>query len=153
MFTAGVVVHDRFPGIVGLGRIGRAVARRARGFDMEVLYFSRTRHPEWEQEPGVTYCSLPELLARADFVTLHTNLTAQTRHLIGEGELALMKSEAVLVNPSRGGVVDQEALYRPLVSGRIRGAGLNVFERKPVDHPLIRLPSVAALPHVLDKKR
>jgi len=150
MFMAGVDVHHRCLGIVGLGRIGRAVARRARGFDMEVLYFSRTRHPEWEQELGATYCSLPELLARADFVTLHTNLTAQTRHLIGEGELALMKQEAILINTSRGGVVDQEALYRALVSGRLRGAGLDVFEREPVspDHPLLQLSNVVALPHI-----
>jgi len=80
MFMAGADVHHRCLGIVGLGRIGRAVARRARGVDMEVLYFSPRRRPEWEQELGAAYCSLPELLARADFVTLHTNLTSETRN-------------------------------------------------------------------------
>ncbi|HUW65718.1 MAG TPA: D-glycerate dehydrogenase [Spirochaetia bacterium] len=150
MFMAGLDVHGRTLGIVGLGRIGRAVAKRARGFDMDVLYYSRTRRPAVEQELGLTYCPLAELLARSDIVTLHTNLTGEAHHLIGEAELALMKKEAILINTARGAVVDEKALYRALVAGQIWGAGLDVFEEEPVPpvHPLVSLPNVVALPHI-----
>lgn len=150
MFMAGRDVYKSCLGIIGLGRIGRAVARRAAGFDMEIIYFSRTRQPQLEREMGLTYHPLPELLRRADIVTLNTSLTHDTRGLIGAEQLRLMKRTAILINTSRGHLVDQKALYEALVSGTIGGAGLDVFEEEPVspDDPLVRLPNVVALPHI-----
>ncbi|GAB6877569.1 2-hydroxyacid dehydrogenase [Thermaerobacter litoralis] len=137
-------------GIVGLGRIGRAVARRARAFGMRILYFSRRRDAEAEAELGAQYRGLDELLAEADVVSLHVPLTAETRHLIDGRRLALMKPGAILVNTARGGVVDEAALVEALRRGRPAMAGLDVYDREPVppDHPLLQLPNVIALPHV-----
>ena len=150
LFMTGRDVHGSCLGIIGLGRIGRAVAQRARGFDMEVLYFSKTRRPEVEKELNIVYCPLPELLRRADIVTLHTPLTPGTHRLVGAPELALMKRTAILINTSRGAVVDEKALYAALVSGQIWAAGLDVFQEEPVptNHPLLNLPNVVALPHI-----
>lgn len=150
MFLTGRDVYGSCLGIVGLGRIGRAVAKRALGFDMEVIYFSRTRRPDLEKEMGIVYRSLPELLSRADIVTLHTNLTPGAKPLIGAAELALMKKTAILINTSRGQVIDQKALYEALISGKTLAAGLDVFEKEPVppEDPLVNLPNVVALPHI-----
>lgn len=150
MLLTGMDVYGATLGIIGLGRIGQAVARRARGFDMRVLYYNRTRKPEAEQTLGVEYVPLDELLQQADFVCVMTPLTPQTRGMIGERELKRMKRTAVLINTARGGVVDEDALYRALRDGEIWAAGLDVFEEEPVKpgHPLLSLPNVVALPHI-----
>jgi glyoxylate reductase len=143
-------VHGATLGIVGLGAIGLAVARRARGFGMQIVYASRTRKPEAEAELGLEWRTLPELLAQSDFVSLHVALSDETRGLIGAKELSLMKPDSVLVNSSRGGVVDQAALTEALRERRIGGAALDVFgvEPLPVDDPLLALDNVLVAPHV-----
>jgi glyoxylate reductase len=143
----GQDVHGRTIGIVGLGRIGAAVARRARGFGMDVVYWNRRR---LRRAPaGARYLTLPRLLAASDFVSIHVPLTPDTRHLIGAAELARMKRTAILVNTSRGPVIDEVALGRALAARRIAGAGLDVFEREPfVPAALRRLPNVVLAPHV-----
>ncbi len=140
-------VHGATLGIVGLGRIGGAVARRARGFGMRVLYWNRRR---LKRAPaGARYVTLERLLADSDFVSLHAPLTAETRHMIGARELARMKPTAVLVNTSRGPLVDEPALIRALTRRRIAAAGLDVFEHEPaVPAALRRLPNVVLAPHV-----
>ena len=136
-------------GIVGLGRIGQAVARRARGFDMEILYYNRSRREEAEEELGASYLELDELLETADFITLHTPLTDETRHLIDAPAFERMKPEAVLVNTSRGPVVDEAALADALAEGRIFAAGLDVYEEEPKVHPkLLELENVVLAPHI-----
>lgn len=149
-FLAGQDVWGRTLGIIGLGRIGQAVARRAKGFGMRILYTGRTAHQEAEAETGAIRVPLPELLAEADFVVLLAALTPETRHLIGDAELARMKPSAVLVNAARGPLVDESALAAALREGRIWGAALDVFEREPIgaDHPLLGLPNVTAVPHI-----
>ena len=137
-------------GIVGLGEIGRAVARRARGFGMTVLAATRTPRPEAERELGVERAVLPELLARADFVSLHVPLGPDTERLMGAAEFAVMKDDAILVNTARGGVVDQEALVAALRAGAIGGAALDVTvpEPLPPDHALFGFPNVIVTPHI-----
>ena len=137
-------------GIIGLGRIGQAVARRGRGFNMRLLYNDPVRQsPEVEAELGIAYVSKRELLAQADFVTLHCALTPQTRHLIAAADLQAMKPTAVLVNTSRGPVVDEAALGEALASGVIAAAGLDVFEEEPKVHPqLLECENALILPHI-----
>jgi glyoxylate reductase len=136
-------------GVVGLGRIGQAVARRARGFGMKILYHNRSRREEAEEELGASYLELDELLETADFITLHTPLTDETRHLIDAPALERMKPEAVLVNTSRGPVVDEAALADALAEGRIFAAGLDVYEEEPEVHPkLLELENVVLAPHI-----
>lgn len=137
-------------GIFGLGRIGQAVARRGRGFNMRLLYYDPYRQSEEvEQALGVEYASKREVLRQADFVTLHCALTPDTHHLIGPEELALMKPTAVLVNTSRGPVVDEAALADALQSGHIAAAGLDVFEHEPAVHPkLMTLENALIVPHI-----
>jgi len=136
-------------GIVGFGRIGQSVARRARGFGMQILYHNRSRKEEAEQELGARYLELDELLETADFVSIHTPLTDETSHLIGAAELAKMKPEAVLVNTSRGPVVDEAALGDALAEDRIFAAGLDVYEEEPTVHPkLLELENVVLAPHI-----
>jgi glyoxylate reductase len=137
-------------GLVGVGRVGGAVARRARAFDMRVLYTDAVALPaEVERELGATRVDLDTLLAEADFVSLHVPLTPETRHLIGAPQLARMKSTAVLVNTARGPVVDEAALVEALRAGRILGAGLDVYEREPEVHPgLLELQNVVLAPHI-----
>jgi len=144
----GADIHSQTLGIIGLGRIGKAVARRAQGFGMRVLYHNRRRDPEAEVL-GAAYRSKTDLLREADFVVLTVPLGPETRHLIGEAELALMKPTAFLINVARGPVVDEAALVRALKEGRIAGAGLDVFEDEPRVHPgLLELEQVALTPHV-----
>jgi glyoxylate reductase len=147
---AGAAVHGRTLGIIGLGRIGRAVARRARGFDMPILYTKRSRLSEREErELGVTYAPLDELLRRADFVSVNAAFTPETFHLIGARQLALMKPQAILINTARGPMVDEAALVEAVRSHRIRGAGLDVFEEEPRVHPdLLDLDRVVLTPHL-----
>lgn len=145
----GAQVAGATLGIVGLGRIGRAVARRARGFGMDVLYHNRRADPAAEGELGARYASLVELLERSDFVSLHAPLTPETRHMIGAEELRRMKPSAVLVNTARGAVVDEAALVQALRDGTIAGAGLDVYEEEPVVHPgLAPLHNVLLAPHL-----
>lgn len=151
MAFTGQDVHGATLGIVGLGRIGSAIARRARGFGMPILYTGRTRAAEGlEAELGARYVPLEELLRQSDFVVVSAALTPETRHLIGERGLGTMKPTAVLVNISRGPVVDQRALYRALVDKKIWAAGLDVFETEPVpmDEPLLKLDNVVLSPHL-----
>lgn len=143
-------VHGATLGIVGLGRIGRVVAKRASGFDMRVLYCARTRLPEAEERTlGVEWRSLGGLLRESDLVSLHVPLTSETHHLIGAAELRLMKPTAVLVNVSRGPVVDVPALAEALRERRIFAAGLDVFEDEPnVPAELLPLENVVLTPHI-----
>lgn len=137
-------------GIVGMGRIGEAVAKRARGFEMNILYYNRNRKMDTEEMYGYEYVDLDDLLKRADFVLILAPLTENTRNLIAKRELKLMKKTAVIVNASRGGIVNEQDLYEALKEGEIWSAGLDVFETEPVsvDHPLLTLPNVTALPHI-----
>ena len=145
----GPDVWGKTLGIVGFGRIGQAMARRARGFDMEVFYTARSRKEDAENELGARYAELDELLQTSDFVSLHTPLTEETRHLIGAGELKKMKPESVLVNTSRGPIVDEGALADALAQGRIFAAGLDVYEEEPEVHPrLLELENVVLAPHI-----
>ena len=149
-FLLGRAAHDATLGIVGLGTIGQAVARRARGFQMRLLYSSRTRKPNIEEELGIDYRSFEELLAEADFVSVHVPLTPETRHLFDDDAFQRMKPTAVFVNTARGGVVDQAALYRALASNRIAAAAIDVTEAEPLatDDPLLRLPNLLVTPHI-----
>lgn len=150
MLFLGQDVYGKTLGVVGFGRIGEAIARRARGFNMKILYYdARRRTPGEELELGVEYRPLDELLAAADFVTLHVNLDATTRHLIGERQLAQMKPTAILINTSRGPVVDERALVAALKAGTIKGAGLDVFEDEPAMAPgLAELDNAIVVPHI-----
>jgi glyoxylate reductase len=150
MGFTGQDVHGATLGVVGLGRIGAAIARRAKGFAMPILYHNRNRTEALEAELGARYVSLDDLLRQSDFVIVSTALTPETRHLIGERELGLMKPSAILVNIARGPIVDQRALYRALVDRKIWAAGLDVFEVEPVpmDEPLLKLDNVVVPPHL-----
>lgn len=137
-------------GIFGMGRIGQAVARRGRGFDMRVLYYDPFRQSEeLERELGIEYASKEEVLAQADFLSLHCALTPETRHLVGAAEFEAMKPTAVLVNTSRGPVVDEAALAAALKRGSIAAAGLDVFENEPEVHPdLLACENALIVPHI-----
>jgi glyoxylate reductase len=145
----GQDVGGKTLGIVGFGRIGRAVARRAGGFDMKVIYYNRARLDKDEEDRlGVRFASLEELLKESDFVSLHAPLRVETHHLIGERELSLMKSSACLINTARGPIVDEKSLVEALKQGRIRAAGLDVYENEPLLSPgLAELDNVVLLPH------
>lgn len=146
----GYDVHHATIGIVGMGRIGYAVAKRAKAFDMKVLYYKRERRRDWEEELGVVYTELDHLLTVSDFVTLHVPLTDETTHMIGKSEFELMKPTAILVNIARGPVVDHTALYEALTEGQIAGAALDVTEPEPIntDHPLLDLDNLLIAPHL-----
>jgi len=145
----GAPVAGRTLGIVGMGAIGRAVARRARGFDMTVLYRNRHADPVTERELGVIPVSLDELLAQSDIVSLHAPLTDESRHLIDAAALAAMKPTAILINTARGALVDEAALVDALRTGVIAGAGLDVFENEPRLAPgLAALTNTVLLPHL-----
>jgi gluconate 2-dehydrogenase len=144
----GADVYGTTLGIVGMGRIGSAVARRARGFEMKILYHNRSRAAN-EAELGARRVGLDELLREADHVVLVLPYSAATHHAIGARELAAMKSTATLVNIARGGIVDDAALVDALRAGRIAGAGLDVYENEPALHPgLLTVPNVVLTPHV-----
>ncbi|MCP4425605.1 MAG: D-glycerate dehydrogenase [Chloroflexi bacterium] len=146
----GVDVYGKTLGIVGLGRIGTAVARRAAlGFNMNILYTANNPNPEAERELGAQFVSLPDLLRRSDFVSIHTPLTAQTRHLFTLAEFAPMPPHAILINTARGPIVKEADLVQALQQGLIGGAGLDVFEEEPIAHPgLAGLPNVVMVPHI-----
>ena len=146
----GAEIYGKTFGIIGAGRIGQAVAKRALGFDMRVLYHNRTRLPyNVEKAYNMNYTKLESLLRESDFVSLHCPLTPETKHLIGRPELAAMKSTAILINTSRGPVVDEVALVEALGEGTILGAGLDVFEDEPALKPgLTQLRNVVLAPHM-----
>lgn len=146
----GVDVAGSTLGIIGFGRIGQAVARRAQGFGMRVLYHSRSRHPDAENACRARYADLETVLRESDFVSLHTNLTQETHHLINEERLAMMKSTGILINTARGSVVDSKALYRALRNGVIAYAALDVTDPEPIepDDPLLNLPNIVVIPHI-----
>ncbi|MBM0208758.1 MULTISPECIES: 2-hydroxyacid dehydrogenase [Pseudomonas syringae group] len=146
----GTDVHGKTLGIVGMGNIGAAIARRGRlGFNMPILYSGNSRKTELEQELGAQFRSLDQLLAEADFVCLVVPLSEKTKHLIGRRELSLMKPGAILVNIARGPIVDEPALIEALQNGTIRGAGLDVYEKEPLsESPLFQLKNAVTLPHV-----
>ena len=150
MRFTGMDVGGATLGIIGMGRIGEAVARRAKGFDMQVLYHNRNRKPDAEAEYGLEFRELDTLLKEADFVIILAPFTPETAGMIGARELDLMKNTGVLINVARGGIVDEAALYDALKNGTIWAAGLDVFEKEPVplDHPLLTLPNVTVLPHI-----
>jgi glyoxylate reductase len=146
----GQEVYGKTLGLIGLGRIGRAVAKRARGFDMKILYTDRTRIREAEDALGAEYRSLKELLQESDFVSLHVSLNDDTRGLMGPREFSLMKPSAVLINTARGPIVDHQALYDALKNGRIAYAALDVTDPEPLppDDKLLSLPNIIILPHI-----
>jgi glyoxylate reductase len=150
MVLLGSDVHGKTLGILGFGRIGKAVARRARGFAMRVLYHDVVRaDPAAERELGATFVDKRTLLREADFVTLHTPLMPELRRLIGADELKLMKRTAILINAARGPLVHEAQLVRALTEGWIAGAGLDVYEEEPTVHPgLLSLPNVVLAPHI-----
>ncbi len=149
MLLLGPDVYGKTLGVVGAGRIGTAVARRAEGFGMTVLYSDIRPSQEMETKFGASRVSLDVLLAESDFVTLHVPLTPETRYLIGEAQLVRMKQTAFLINTSRGPVVDEAALARALDAGEIAGAALDVYENEPVVHPdLLKQENALLLPHM-----
>ena len=147
MFLAGRDVYAQKLGIVGMGRIGSAVARRARGFDMQVFYWDKER---LDESCGAKYMAFDDLLKECDFISVHLPLTPDTKHMFGKREFSLMKPTAVFVNTARGPIVDSRALYEALTYGQIWAAALDVFEVEPIakDDKLANLPNVVAVPHI-----
>ncbi|MEM2897270.1 MAG: glyoxylate reductase [Candidatus Bathyarchaeia archaeon] len=146
----GSDVYGKTIGIIGFGRIGLAVAKRAKGFSMKILYFDINRAtPDLEKELNAEFCSLERLLKESDFITLHVSLNESTYHMIGENELKLMKPTAFLINTSRGAVIDERALKKALKEKWISGAALDVFEKEPIDEndPLLYMDNVVLAPH------
>ena len=150
MILLGQDIHNATLGIVGFGRIGIAVARRAKGFGMRILYTDIVRNKQAENELGLEYVTMERLLGESDFITIHTNLTPETHHLIGRKQFENMKPTAILVNTSRGPIVDNMALYDALRTGKIGYAALDVTEPEPipVDHPLLTLENIVVVPHI-----
>lgn len=148
-FMLGTDIHHKTLGIVGLGRIGLALAKRALAFDMRVLYFSRNKKPEVEKRLGIEYMVLNDLLRESDFISIHVPLTSETRGLIGVEELKLMKPNAILINTSRGPVIDETALITALKQSQIKGAGLDVYQQEPTrNQDLFKLSNVVLTPHI-----
>lgn len=146
----GVDLHGATLGLVGFGRIGVAMAKRASGFDMRVLYYDQYRRQDLEKSMGVTYVDMDSLLREADFVSIHTDLNVSTRHLFNAAAFSKMKPSAILINSARGPIVDPDALYDALSSGKIRAAALDVTEPEPIqtDSPLVTLPNCLIVPHI-----
>ena len=150
MQLTGQDIYGATLGIIGMGRIGEALVKRAKGFDMKVVYHNRSRKLNVEADLGVTYVEMNTLLQESDFICIMTPYTPETKDLIGEYELSMMKPTSILINTARGGIVNEAALYKALKHGTIWAAGLDVFEQEPVslDHPLLTLPNVVTLPHI-----
>jgi len=150
MILLGQDIHRATLGIIGLGRIGAAVAQRAKGFGMKIIYYDTIRNEKAEKQLGIQYTDLEKLLSEADFITIHTNLTKDTHHLIGAKQFDAMKRTGILVNTSRGPIVDNMALYEALRSKKIAYAALDVTEPEPLpaDHPLLTLDNVIVVPHI-----
>jgi len=150
MMMQGRDIYGATLGIVGLGRIGCAIAKRAKGFDMKVLYHDVVRRLDFEKEYNIQFTELERLFKEADFITINTPLTKETYHLVDEKKLKLMKKTAYLINNARGPIVDEKALYKALKEGWITGAALDVFEQEPIstENPLVKLDNVVVAPHI-----
>jgi len=150
MMMQGRDVYGATLGIVGLGRIGCAIAKRAKGFDMKVLYYDVIRRPDFEKEHNIEFTDIDRLFKEADFVTINAPLTKETHHLVDERKLRSMKRTAYLVNNARGPILDEKALYKALKEGWIAGAALDVFEQEPtpMDNPLLQSSNVVVAPHI-----
>ena len=150
MMLQGRDVYGATLGIVGLGRIGCAIALRAKGFNMKVLYNDVIRRPDFEKEYGIEFVEMDYLFKNADFITVNVPLMKETFHLVNEQKLKMMKKTAYIINNARGPVVDEKALYKALKEGWIAGAGLDVFEQEPttMDNPLLKLDNVVVAPHI-----
>ena len=146
----GVDIHGATLGLVGFGRIGQAMAKRASGFDMRVLYYDQYRREDLEQSMCVTFVDMDTLLRESDFVSIHTDLNASTRHLFNANAFSKMKTTAILINSARGPIVDPNALYDALSAGKIRAAALDVTEPEPInmDSPLVHMPNCLIVPHI-----
>ena len=146
----GPDVHHATLGILGLGRIGEGLARRALGFEMQVIYYDVNRRLDLEQSMQIQYASLPELYARSDFISIHTDLNPTTRHMFNSGVFAQMKKTAIVINTARGPIIDHEALYQALASGTIGAAALDVTDPEPIpkESPLLGLPNCLIVPHI-----
>jgi glyoxylate reductase len=146
---AGSFVHGKTIGLIGAGRIGQATARRARGFGMKILYWGPRRKLDAERELGMEHVTIERLLAESDFVSMHPPLNAETRHMIGDKQFAMMKPTAFIINTARGAVIDEKALVRALKAKKIAGAGLDVFEHEPKLPPALRtMKNVVLTPHL-----
>lgn len=150
MQLAGRDIYKANLGIIGMGRIGKALIKRAKGFDMNVQYYNRSRKQEIETKFDITYSNLESLLKTSDFVCILIPYSSEVHHMISHKELSLMKNSAILINTSRGGIVNESALFYALKNKNIFGAGLDVFEQEPIsaDHPLLSLPNLVTLPHI-----
>ena len=150
LLLAGLDIHHKTIGIVGMGSIGEAVARRAKGFNMDILYHNRSRKHEAEQTIGARYVPFDELLSQSDFVVVLAPLNDNTKGMFQEEQFVLMKETAIFINAARGPIVNEFALENALKSGDIAGAGLDVFESEPInaDHPLLQFDQVVAIPHI-----
>lgn len=150
LLLAGHDIHHKTIGIVGMGKIGETVAKRATGFEMNILYHNRTRKLAVEQALGAVYMSFEELVEKSDYIVCLTPLTPETKNMFTREVFQKMKQSAIFINASRGPVVDEQALYEALVAGEIAGAGLDVFDKEPINssHPLLQLTNVVALPHI-----
>ncbi len=150
MLLTGQDVHGATLGVVGFGRIGQGMAKRASGFGMRVLYYDVYRREDLEKSMGVTYADMDTLLRESDFVTLHTDLNESTRHMMNAAAFAKMKKTAIVVNTARGPIIDPQALYDALKTGKIGGAALDVTEPEPIplDSPLLTLPNCLIVPHI-----
>ena len=150
MILLGQDIHNATLGIVGFGRIGLAVAKRAQGFGMKIIYADVVRNKQAESELGIEYVDMDRLLAESDFITVHTNLTPETHHLIGQKQFEKMKRTAIIINTSRGPIVDNMALYEALRNGKIAYGALDVTEPEPMpaDHPLLTLDNAIVVPHI-----
>ena len=150
MMIQGRDVYGATIGIVGLGRIGGSIAKRAKGFDMNVLYYDIVRRPDLEKEHNIQFTDIDLLFQKADFITINAPLTKGTYHLVDEKKLKMMKKTAYLINNARGPIVDEKALYKALKEGWIAGAGLDVFEQEPtpMQNPLLKLNNVVVAPHI-----
>ncbi len=150
LLFCGAEVHGSTLGLIGAGRIGKIVSKRASGFDMKMLYYDVYRmSPEDEAEYNLTYMPMEDVLRQSDFISVHTPYMPSTHHLIGERELAMMKPTAILINTARGPIVDEKALVKALQAGTIAGAGLDVFENEPAVEPeLMTMENVVILPHI-----
>ncbi len=149
MAFLGLQISDKTLGVIGAGRIGQAFAKMACGFNMKILYTSNTPKPDFEKQTNAKFVDLNTLLSESDFVSIHTPLTPSTRQLIGKNQLALMKPSSILINTSRGSVIDENALIEALQNKQIYAAGLDVFENEPnIDSNLLRLDNVVLTPHI-----
>lgn len=150
MLMLGRDIYGAKLGLIGLGRIGYAVAKRAKGFDMDVMYYDLMRNEKAEKKLGLKFVEMEQLLKEADFVSIHVPLTSETRRLINKKTLSLMKKTSILINTARGPIVDEKALYEALINNEIAGAGLDVTDPEPpsMDNPLLKLDNVIIVPHI-----